>query len=168
MPTTSVTEVNPLFIAIPSLLGCLVFLNLVMRVAAKIGGWSALAAAYPGREQIDGETWRFRTVRLGAATRYKSSITVGADREGLHLSVIWLLNSGHPPIFVPWNEIKIIGRESGIFGLTYTGLVFQRCPGLQVWFFGRVLDEAREWVEAHGGARLPEAPAVDEDGRPGD
>ncbi len=128
--------------------GFWLFLNLVLTLVAWLGGWRRLAAAYPGRPQAEGGVWRFRSLRLGGWTRYNNAVTLGGDREGLHLTMPWFFGGGHPPIFIPWSEMSVAGKHDG-FGLFPTvSLVFKRCPDVPLSLSARLLAEIQAGVKA--------------------
>ena len=42
---------------------------------------------------------------------YRSCLTIGGNSEGIYLSVLFLFTAGSSPLFIPWNEIKIVKRK---------------------------------------------------------
>ena len=76
------------------------------------GGWSRLAGDYRTDADIDGSVWRFQSGALRYGLRYNGCLTIGASPSGLHLRILFLFRMGHPPLFIPWSDIKKSG-DSG-------------------------------------------------------
>lgn len=38
-------------------------------------------------------------------TNFGNCLTIGANRDGLYLAVLFLFRVGMPPLFIPWSEI---------------------------------------------------------------
>jgi hypothetical protein len=78
-----------------------------------LSGWRILAHKNRSRETASGPKWRFQSGKLGVF-RFRSSLTVGANKDGLYLAVFFLFRFGHPPLFIPWEETSV-PRISGLF-----------------------------------------------------
>ena len=82
-----------------------------------ISGWGELAKYYRYHgQQIDKKRYMQSAVMRGV-TGYRGCLTVGANTEGLYLSVFFLFRPAHPPLFIPWNEIKIRRTKFFVFKL---------------------------------------------------
>jgi hypothetical protein len=46
-------------------------------------------------------------------SHYGNILTFGANSSGLYMSIFALFRAGHPPLLIPWSEIKVIQGESG-------------------------------------------------------
>jgi hypothetical protein len=76
---------------------------------ARLGGWRALARAYPplGITSAElGETFRLRSAQLRAGVNYNRCVNFTAGPAALRLSLPRILAFGHPPIEVPWSELR--------------------------------------------------------------
>ena len=88
------------------------FWSLIIMLASLLGGWGALARQYPppplaGEEPIA----RWYAQHLGMRwANYSWVVTMAVYPEGLHLSVMWLFRAGHPPLFIPWEEMRLEKR----------------------------------------------------------
>lgn len=78
-----------------------------------LGGWARLAERYrtttprpPGARLTSG--------RMRWMTGYNGVLYVGWTDEGLHLSVFPLFRAGHPPLLVPWSDVEVVRRSSGL------------------------------------------------------
>lgn len=81
---------------------------------SRLSGWSLLAqhfkdsGAEPDGEDV--EAARFRTGRLGAVT-YHSCLHFRVGSDGLWISVALPLRLGHPPLFIPWDQVHHISKD---------------------------------------------------------
>jgi len=116
-------------------------------------GWRWLAAQYPEPRPFTGD---YATGRSGAVgmSRYNHVLRVGADSEGLALAVMFLFRVGHPPLFIPWEEVASVER-GGIF-FHHVRLRFRRSR-VAVLLHGRDLEDH---LRAASGGRFPLAPEV--------
>jgi hypothetical protein len=73
-------------------------------------GWFALARRFRKRSQPYGETRTagpfFYTVYLRFWSHYSSVIRFTAASDALYLSVLTFFRVGHPPLRIPWDEIR--------------------------------------------------------------
>lgn len=118
---------------------------------AHLGSWSALAAQYRDWNTFEGRVWRSQTGQVGM-TNYGSSLNVGANDRGLHLSVVFLLRLAHPPLFFPWDDIS--ATEGQFLFSRHVDLQFRRVPGARVRLRKRLADEIRSVA----GMRWPTGP----------
>jgi len=79
---------------------------LALFTIARITGWSRLAEQY--RTWAPPETNVMRAVRAyWANVMITGNIyTLACNRQGLYLAVLFPFRFGHPPLLIPWNEIK--------------------------------------------------------------
>jgi hypothetical protein len=73
----------------------------------RLSGWARLAHSYRARWPAEGVRIRFQSMRLGRLWGYNQAITWTCGREGLHISTMLVLRVGHPPLFVPWDEVCV-------------------------------------------------------------
>jgi hypothetical protein len=89
---------------------CLWFL--VGAIISFIGGWFSLAKVYRTRVPFDGAKWRMQSGQMRRLTNYNNVLTLGVSPEGLYLASMFLFRFMHPPLLVPWSEIKV-SRNKG-------------------------------------------------------
>ena len=84
--------------------------SFVCWLIALVGGWSGLAQRYratstppPGSKKID-HTYG----TLGIAS-YRGTLNIAIAPGGLHLSVMRIFQVGHPPLFIPWADVRVTG-----------------------------------------------------------
>lgn len=115
MDTAASGEAPPIWLILvlfPIAMG--IMLTLVGHILALVGGWRALAAAYPATEEPPGERFYWRSLKLGWVG-YNNCVNLIAGRFGLHVAVVLFLRIGHPPFYLPWSEIEIVPRQGWIF-----------------------------------------------------
>ncbi|QSQ16348.1 hypothetical protein [Myxococcus landrumensis] len=91
-------------------------------LSSLIGGWRKLGRRYATKQAMPDQNIRGTTVRVGLS-HYRSSVTVGADEDGLYLSPTFLLRPFHPPLLIPWAALRARTRQSD---WSYLGKSFDR------------------------------------------
>ncbi|HXK22276.1 MAG TPA: hypothetical protein VMS55_06310 [Myxococcota bacterium] len=79
---------------------------LVSYSISAIGGWHTLAGHYAESSPCTGARFRLRSGQIGGLANYGGVLMLGADRAGLHLSVALPFRLAHPPLCVPWSDIR--------------------------------------------------------------
>jgi hypothetical protein len=87
---------------------------LVGSIISFIGGWFSLAKVYRTRVPFDGTKWGMQSGQMRWLVNYNNVLTIGASRQGLYLASMFLFRFMHPPLLVPWSEIKV-RRSKGWF-----------------------------------------------------
>lgn len=77
---------------------------------SQMGGWGRIAARFPGSPNPDGPTFSMQSGRVGM-TNYRSVLTIRPAPDGLHLAIMAIFRVGHPPLFIPWHEIRNARRR---------------------------------------------------------
>lgn len=80
-----------------------------------IGGWHALASAFPDPGRVEGRRFRLVSGFVGRglrSARYRSVLAIVVGERGLRVSILLPFRFMHPPFFVPWTEIASVDRES--------------------------------------------------------
>jgi len=57
---------------------------------------------------------------------YNGLLALGADSQGMHVSVFFLFRVGHPPLFIPWSDISATSMRSWWFRMVR--LEFEKYP----------------------------------------
>jgi hypothetical protein len=83
-------------------------------ILARMSGWNRLSKRFRYRGTFYGETWPFRSARMGPLIRFGCALTMGADESGVYMAVFPLFRICHPPLLVPWSEVSIISGERGL------------------------------------------------------
>ena len=81
-------------------------LSILPLIISKLSGWSALAARFPfSGSRFQGPSWRFQSASMRYMSNYNNCLTVGANPQGVYLKGPLFL-AGHPPLFIPWEEVS--------------------------------------------------------------
>lgn len=74
-------------------------------------GWLTLSRRFRMQSEPNGDTRSagpfFYTVYMRFWCHYNSVIRIIVAEDAVYLSVIFLFRFGHPPLRIPWNEIRI-------------------------------------------------------------
>ena len=97
-------------------------------ILSMIGGWFELGRAYRAVKPFDGDRWRFQDAYLRLLTSYGGVPTVGANSEGLYASVFPIFRVGHPPLFIPWQDITV--RPGKCFWVSVYKFEFRQVPSV--------------------------------------
>ena len=90
------------FLFVLFFVGLWVFISVVI---SHVGGWQELAGIYSSADRFQGRRWPVQSGQMRWGAGYNNALTVGANDRGLHLSVLFLFRVGHPPLFIPWEEV---------------------------------------------------------------
>lgn len=122
----------------------------ILYLGSRLGGWRRLAERYPAREPYRGE-WisqpdsegepRGLTVALNHGES-EDAIKLGADSRGLHMAMSLGFRLFHPPIFVPWSEVRGVRvQELPWTGKNLVRITFAACPEIPLDVDRRVARE---------------------------
>jgi hypothetical protein len=97
--------------------GSLVFVGFWMSVCwllALVGGWRSLATRY----RVDSEPRPMTQTTSGmlGLVSYNGVLELAASDSGLDLRVMMLFRAGHPPLRIPWADIRVESERAGLFG----------------------------------------------------
>jgi hypothetical protein len=87
---------------------------LVGATVSVIGGWLSLAKVYRTRE-FDGAKWGMQSGQLRWLANYNNVLTIGVSPQGLYLAAMFLFRFMHPPLLIPWSEIKVRRKKGWVF-----------------------------------------------------
>jgi hypothetical protein len=79
--------------------------NVIISYMMSFGGWKQLTQNYKANTSFVGARLNFQTAIINTG-KQSGTINVGINSSGLHLSCIFFLRPGHPPLFIPWSEIS--------------------------------------------------------------
>jgi hypothetical protein len=100
------------------ILPALLFIAVSLLISV-IGGWRSLASAYLLSDPFPAGRWWFQSARMRFGLAYNGCLIVGADQRGLYISIFFLFRIGHPPLFIPWQDVSIsFGRSKWFGGVT--------------------------------------------------
>jgi|SRR5688572_6624437 len=101
-----------------------------------IGGWACLRRRFRYSGTFKGQRWSFQSGQMRFIAGYRNCLTLGANHEGLYMSIMRLFRVGHPPLFIPWSQITIDSKYK------YLGVRFKlgSYPWVSLWL-GEALAE---------------------------
>jgi hypothetical protein len=115
-------------IAVLVIIAVPLFWVVITTLIARVGGWSLLGREYTLQDAMPDERWRFQSAFMRYNTAYRNGLTFAADYRGLYVAPFVIFRAGHPPLFIPWGEISVAGREEN-FG-PWIELRFARVPSV--------------------------------------
>ena len=96
-------------------------------LASWLGGWRRLAEHYATDRDFTGtRRARFCTVTLRPRTNYGRCVTIGVEEDGLWFSVLPIFRLGHPPLVIPWSDLKATPKKRWL--IDTVELQFAACP----------------------------------------
>lgn len=87
---------------------------LVATIISYVGGWFSLSKLYRTRGRFSGTQWGGQSGQMRWLANYNNVLTLGANQEGLYLACMFLFRFMHPPLLIPWSEIRV-RRSKGWF-----------------------------------------------------
>jgi hypothetical protein len=84
-------------------------------LVAAASGWRLLATRFRAQGPFTGQSWRMQFARMRWMTNYNNALTIGADSTGLFMAPMVLFRVWHPPLFIPWTEITLVGARHVLF-----------------------------------------------------
>ena len=116
MPASSFD--NPMVSSLGIVLFCAVCVCAVAFFVSFITGWFALSRRFKRQSDPYGETKTagpfFYTIYMRLWSHYSSVIRLTAASDALYASVLFPFRIGHPPLRIPWDEIRF-GRTKFFF-----------------------------------------------------
>jgi hypothetical protein len=88
---------------------------LVAIIISYTGGWRSLSKTYRTQVPFNGAKWRGQSGQMRRLTNYNGVLTLGASQEGLYLACMFLFRFMHPPLLIPWSEIKVRRKKGWVF-----------------------------------------------------
>jgi hypothetical protein len=103
----------------------LYFVSLWCVVAAAIsvvGGWHQLSKKFRQVHPFDGVSDGLQSGQMRWFANYRGCLRLGANEEGLYMGVLSIFRFMHPPLLVPWNQIRAFRAKRWLFGeyVTFT------------------------------------------------
>ncbi|HJO38155.1 MAG: hypothetical protein QGF21_00965 [Vicinamibacterales bacterium] len=127
--------------------------RLMFWLIARFSRWDTLAGLYPAPGPLDGRRFRFQYVEFRRWLSYNGCVTITVNPIGLGLSLTFILELSHAPIFVPWEDLRAtLGKR---FGFTVVQLAFARGPDVKLTLSRRAFDRI---ADASGGRMHAEDP----------
>jgi len=120
-----------------------------------ISGWALLAQRYRCEGGFAGDRLRFRSAAMRYSSHYGNCLTMGANPQGLFLSMSVSFLVGHPPLFIPWSEITV--RRGRFLWSIYVELRLGREPAIPL----RISEGLASKLAAWAGGSWPKESATE-------
>jgi hypothetical protein len=94
------------------------FLFLWFSIAAIIsfvGGWFSLSKLYRTRVPFQGTKWTMQSGQMRFRVNYNRALTFGVSPQGFYMASMFLFRFMHPPLLVPWGEIRVQRTQGLMF-----------------------------------------------------
>lgn len=119
----------------------LVLWTLVPIVISYVSGWASLAGQFRFHDTFTGSRWSWQSAQMRFMMNYNRCLTMGANEQGLYLAMNPLFRGGHPPLFIPWNEISVKPQRI----LFFEGTRFQlgRANPVPLWVRKKLADRLK-------------------------
>ena len=109
---------NPLVSDLGVALFCIIVVCAVSFLISLQSGWFSLSRRFKRQADPYGDTKTagpfFYTVYMRWWSKYSSVIRLAAAGDALYVSILFPLRIGHPPLRIPWDEIRF-GRTKFFF-----------------------------------------------------
>ena len=122
---------------------------LVGAVISFVGGWFSLAKVYRTRVPFNGAKWGRQSGQMRWLVNYNRVLTLGASQEGLYLACMFLFRFMHPPLLIPWSEIKVRRKKGWVFDYVIFALGHELAIPL------RIRAKVAERLRNEAGSRWP-------------
>jgi len=84
-------------------------------------GWADLVTNYTINRSFEGRRVGIITASINSVN-YKNSLVLQYNEEGIYLRPVVLFRLFHPPVLIPWKEIKEV-RDKKILFISYKELI---------------------------------------------
>lgn len=100
--------------------------TLIVWIIGKTGGWEKLAGQYEFKGKFAGRLFS-ASGQIGMAN-YGGILRLGADKSGFYIGVIFMFRIAHPPLYIPWEDIR--AEEHKSFLTTQARISFAKVPDI--------------------------------------
>jgi hypothetical protein len=121
---------------------------LVVAIVSFVGGWFRLSRKFRLVGSFDGVSEGLQSGQMRWLTHYGSCLRLGTNRDGLYLAVLFLFRFMHPPLLVPWSEIKVRRKKRWLFG-EYVTFTMGSDLGIPLRISGRSASMLRDAAGVH-------------------
>jgi len=88
---------------------------LVSAIGSLVGGWFSLAKVYRTRVAFNGAKWKMQSGQMRWLANYNNVLTIGVGEQGFYVASMFLFRFMHPPLLIPWSEIKVQRKKGWVF-----------------------------------------------------
>jgi hypothetical protein len=113
----------------------------IMLLVSAGAGWRRLAEFYRADRPFEGKKFFLQSARLRYRMSYNNILTIGANSEGIHVSVFFPFTLGHPPLYFPWHDVS--ARAERMWWIDIVVLQFSKCPSIPFFISKRLADKLK-------------------------
>src|SRR5450759_4671869 len=84
-------------------------------VPCRCDSFAACGKVYRTRVAFNGAKWRMQSGQMRWLANYNNVLTLGVSQQSLYLASMFLFQFMHPPLLVPWSEIKMRRKKGWVF-----------------------------------------------------
>lgn len=101
-----------------SLVGLLLFAWLLFHIDARMRGWHSLADRYTAADEPAGKVERHQDGVIGTwgLIHMRHMLTASVSDAGLYIAMPSWLRLAHPPLLIPWDQLKVTDERAGLEG----------------------------------------------------
>ncbi len=118
---------------------CIAGWVILMNLISVLTGWRRFAEFYRAERPFSGKKFFAQRARLRAGMGYNGVLTIGADPQGLYVSVFVVFGFGHSPLFIPWEDVSATAKR--VWRINMVILQFSKCPSIPFWISKRLADK---------------------------
>lgn len=121
---------DPIIVLVPAGVMILVVVGwiILMHLVSVLTGWRSFSGIYHAMGFPSGQRLKYQSAALRWGMGYNGCLTMGVSPAGIHVSLFFPFNIGHPAFFVPWEEISSkYFKKRWVAGVE---LRFQRCSDI--------------------------------------
>jgi hypothetical protein len=87
----------------------------VAALVSFVSGWFSLSRVYRARLTFPGATRRMQSAQMRWRVNYNHVLTFGVSPQGFYMASMFLFRFMHPPLLVPWSEIRVQRTQGWMF-----------------------------------------------------
>jgi hypothetical protein len=124
--------------------GFAVFWVFIVRRVARTSGWRDLATSYRATAPFHGRRRYLQSGSVGGVS-HGGTLILGADADGLYMSVLAPFRFGHQPLYIPWSDVTV-RREKRVFSRLGV-LTFAKHPSATLHTYLRTAKRLAAWSQ---------------------
>jgi len=121
----------------------------ISAVLSHLGGWAALAKSYLDIYPPKIYRWTWVNGRFRVFVNYSNCLKIDADEKGMHLAIVYMFKFMHPPLLIPWTDIREIKYGSYWFFWTELQLMLGDSDQVPIALYGSVAKEFRDIARSY-------------------
>jgi hypothetical protein len=122
--------------------GFAVFWVFIVRRVARTSGWRDLATSYRAIAPFHGRKRCLQSGYVGGVS-HGGSLILGADADGLYMSVLAPSRFGHQPLYIPWSDVAVHGEKRAF--INFSVLTFAKHPNATLRTYLRTARRLATW-----------------------